>query len=148
MEFNQSNTTFVREVRVQYRGKKKRTSIRSAIDIAAFFRKVMPDNSQEHFMAAYLDSSHSIIGYAVVTTGLANSTQIHPRELYQRAVLLGAVAVIAAHNHPSGSRDPSSADKEMTKKLKAAGEIIDIRLLDHVIVTEDSFFSFNDECLI
>jgi DNA repair protein RadC len=133
----------VREVVVNYRGPKKESVlIDSPATTANLVRKFLPDNSREHFVALYLDGSHRLIGYAVAATGTATKCLVHPRELFQRAILLGAVAVAIGHNHPSGQAGPSADDEKVTKVLKEAGNILGIKVLDHVIVTEDEHFSF------
>lgn len=138
-------TKYVREVRVNYCGPKKApTVVRMPFDIVKFARGVLPDNSREHVIAIYLDGAHQIIGYAVVATGTANACPVHPREVFQRAVLIGAVAVVIAHNHPTGQTEPSAEDEKITKTVKEAGEILGIKLLDHVIVTQASHSSFTE----
>jgi DNA repair protein RadC len=138
-------TKCVREIRVNYRGPKKRQIvIKEPADAAQFIRDVLPDNSREHFVALYLDGAHQVIGFSLISTGTANSCQVHPREIYQRAVLLGSVALVVGHNHPSGQLIPSEEDRRVTKALKSAGEVIGINLLDHVIVNDTGLYSFKD----
>jgi DNA repair protein RadC len=133
----------IREIRVNYRGPKlEPKTIRSAEDAVGFIRKVMPDNSREHFIVLFLDGSHQIVSYAVAFTGTGNSCLVHPREVFQRAVLVGAIAIVASHNHPSGNSEPSEEDRAITVTLKKAGECLGIKLLDHIIVGFDSHYSF------
>jgi DNA repair protein RadC len=113
--------------------------------VAAFIRQVLPDNSREHFLAVYLNAAHKVIAYSVVSTGSANASLVHPREVFQSAVLLGAIAIIAAYSHPSGEVSPSSEDEKVTRQLKEAGSILGIRLLDHVIVSETKQYSFKED---
>ena len=136
-------TTFVREVAVNYRGPRiKFSEVLGAPDaVAKVVRKVLPDNSREHFVAIYLNGAHEVIAYSIVATGLANSCPIHPREIFQPAILSGAVALIVSHNHPSGNTTPSMEDRRVTERLKEAADLVGIRLLDHVIVTDDNFYS-------
>lgn len=142
------NTT-IREVIVKYRTPKTtKTKISSAEDVATFIRKVLPDNSREHFAVLYLDGSNSIIGYAIVFSGSANYCTVSPREIYQHAVLLGACGIVASHNHPSGNTQPSNDDKKVTTKLVEAGRLLDIKMLDHIIVTDSNLYSFNESGLI
>ncbi len=96
---------------------------------------------QEHFIAITLNGANEMIRTRVVTIGLANKTQIHPREIFADAITDRACAVIAAHNHPSGSLVPSEEDIYVTEKLKSAGELIGIELLDHVIFSETGHVS-------
>lgn len=133
---------FIREVRIQYElTGRERFHIRSADDIAAFVRSRMVDNSREQFFALYLDAKHAVASYSLISIGSANATTVHPREVFQRAILTGAVSIAVAHNHPSGSCEPSEADRVMTDRLRQVGEMLSISLLDHVIVSDDSFLS-------
>ena len=135
------NTT-IREVQVQYGRTWEFESFRSPAGVVDFLRKVTPNNSQEHVVAVYLDGGHKPIGYSIVSIGTANSCPIHPRDVYQRAVLLGACAVIIAHNHPTGDVTPSAEDRDVTKKMKEAAIVLGIKLLDHVIFSDTASFSF------
>jgi len=139
---------FIREVRVQYQySQQERFLIGSAEDVARFVRSHLVDNSREQLFALYLDTKHAVVSYSLISIGTANSTVVHPREVFQRAVLAGATAVIVAHNHPSGSCQPSEADRLITKRLREAGEVLGIPLLDHVIVTDDSFYALGADGL-
>jgi DNA repair protein RadC len=140
--------TQVREVIVKYKTKKALTKISGPENSVEFIRKILPDNSREHFVALYLDAAHQVVSYSVLSTGLANSTQVHPREVFQRAVLTGAIAVIIAHNHPSGQTEASADDHKVTKSIKEAAQVLGIKFLDHIIVTDKSSFSFNTHGLI
>ncbi len=97
---------------------------------------------QEHFVVITLDGAHKIIKVHTVTIGLLNRTVVHPREVFFRAIKDFSHAVIIVHNHPSGRVEPSAEDREITQRLKAAGEIIGIEVLDHLIISKDSYFSF------
>jgi DNA repair protein RadC len=137
----------IREVKPKY-GKTKTTKeqVREASQIASLTRSILGSDIdlQEHFLVYHLDGAHQVIGYRTVTIGLVNCCQVHPREVFQSAILDSCVAIIVAHNHPSGSLVPSSADRELTERLVKAGDILGIKLLDHLIVTRESHFSFND----
>lgn len=136
---------FIREAKIKYVGSKlKSETIKDAQHAAKYIREYIGDQMdvQERFVTLYLDGSHQIISIATITTGTVNASMVHPREVYQRAVLLGAVAIIVAHNHPSGSTNPSNEDIFVTKRLKESGEILGIPMLDHVIVTPESYYSF------
>lgn len=139
-------TKIIREVAINYRSEKPlNDTLKGPESVAHFVRAILPDNSREHFIALYLNASHKVIAYSVVSTGTANATLVHPREVYQAAVLLGAIALIVTHNHPSGDVTPSSEDFKVTRQLKEAGEILGIRLLDHLVVAEANYFSFNED---
>lgn len=136
---------FIREVRVNYvTSDKPRSRVSGAVDIADFVRSVLIDNSREQFVAIYLDGSHSAISFSIISIGIANQTLIHPREVFQRAILVGATAMAVAHNHPSGSLEPSTEDISVTIRLKEAGMLLGIQLLDHVIVSDFSFKSLRE----
>ena len=108
------------------------TRIRSPQDAFAAVRHV-GDRNQEHFLVLTLNGAHELIRANLVSIGLVNRTVIHPREVYAPALEDRAAAIIVAHNHPSGNVDPSLDDEEVTDRLKEAGEILGIRLLDHVV---------------
>lgn len=97
--------------------------------------------NQESFMIITLDASSSVIDTHEITKGLLNHSLVHPREVYRKAILDNALSIIAVHNHPSGSQDPSSQDIEITKQIKASGDIIGISLLDHIIITKNGITS-------
>ena len=137
---------FVREGRVNYVPTKiKQFKITGPRDVARFVRSVMVDNSREQFIALYLDGSHSVAAYAIVSIGSANFAQIHPREIFQRAFLVGATAIAIAHNHPSNNEYPSIADINVTKRLIDAAILLGTKLLDHIIVTDESCYSLREE---
>lgn len=96
---------------------------------------------QEHLVALSVDVRHRLIAQKTVTLGLLNETLAHPRELFRDAILNQAHALIVAHNHPSGDLNPSPDDLQLTRRLIEAGEILQIALLDHVIITADTFNS-------
>jgi DNA repair protein RadC len=132
----------IRETVVRYKTLAKvREPIKTAEDIAALFRKLAPNNVQEHVCLFCLDGSHAVVNCSRVFTGTANTATLHPREIFQIAHITGAVAIIVAHNHPSGNLVESHQDRATTRRLKEAGEIMGIPLLDHVIVTDHGFQS-------
>lgn len=103
--------------------------------------KVM-NKTQEHFVVITVNGAHQIIKSHVITMGLVNRTIVHPREVFYPAVKDKAVAIIIGHNHPSGRTEPSMEDVEVTKRIKDAGEIMGIKLLDHIIVSKTGYYSF------
>lgn len=94
------------------------------------------DKKQEHFVVLTLDGANRLISNTVVFQGTLNQSLIHPREIFAKAIEDRAAAVIVAHNHPSGSPEPSSEDVEVTTKLKAAGSLLGIDVLEHIIVSK------------
>lgn len=101
-------------------------------------------SKREHFVAFYLDTRGTLIDRQVVSVGTLDASLVHPREVFEPAVSLHASSIIVAHNHPSGNLEPSAEDREVTDRLNRAGKILGIRLLDHVIVTKDSFVSMKE----
>ena len=133
-----------RSVNVTYGESKPYPTLKNPEEVATFLRSIAPNNSQEHVIVVYLSGSHAPIGYSVVFSGTANSCTLHPREVYQRAVLLGACKIILAHNHPSGSCEPSKEDLLVTKQLREAGKTLAIPLLDHVIFSDTECHSMQE----
>ena len=100
--------------------------------------------SQECLMSVFLDGSNSILGSQLVTKGLANEAQAHPREVFRSAIRENAVSIILVHNHPSGNLTASQADISTTKKMVAASKIIEISILDHLIVSANGHTSMRE----
>jgi DNA repair protein RadC len=100
------------------------------------------DRKQEHFLCASINGANEIINIRVVSIGLVDRAPVHPREVFADALTDRASAVIVAHNHPSGDIKPSANDVEITAQLKAAGSIIGITLLDHIIFNRNGYYSF------
>lgn len=96
----------------------------------------------EHFLVTTLNGANAPIHTYIVTVGLVNRTMVHPREVFWFAIKDMAAAVVIAHNHPSGDMTPSPEDKEITTRLKEAGEILGINVLDHIIFSRKGYFSF------
>ena len=94
------------------------------------------ESKKEHFVAFYLDTQGKVIERQIVSIGTLDASLVHPREVFEPAVSLHAASVIVAHNHPSGSIEPSSEDVEITKRLMHAGKILDISVIDHVVVAK------------
>lgn len=116
------------------------TIIRTAKDVHQYLKE-MHDLPKEYLRGIYLNTHNRVIHSEVLSIGTINSNLIHPREVFKPAIQCGAVAVILAHNHPSGITTPSDSDIEVTKQLVSAGKIIGIHLLDHVILAKNKFQS-------
>lgn len=101
------------------------------------------DKKQEHFVVLSLDGANRLIAKRTITIGTLTSSLVHPREVFADAITDRAASIIVAHNHPSGNLRPSTNDNEITDKLKKTGDIINIKLIDHIIVTKSSYFSIN-----
>jgi DNA repair protein RadC len=100
------------------------------------------DRKQEHFLCASINGANEILNIRVVSIGLVDRTPVHPREVFAEALSDRASAIIVAHNHPAGGLEPSPADIEVTRQLKAAGVVMGIALLDHIIFSRTGYFSF------
>jgi len=103
--------------------------------------------AKEYFISLHLDGKNRINCMDIVSIGSLNQSIVHPREVFKTALLSSAAAIILVHNHPTGDPTPSSEDISITRRLKEAGEIIGIRILDHIIVGED-YLSFVERGLI
>jgi DNA repair protein RadC len=119
--FRNHNVTFVREVALQYRKPRRTPGIDAVVTpakAADFMRRILPDNVREHFLALFLDGCNQVVSYLVAATGSANSCPVAAREIFQAAVVTGAVAVVVGHNHPSGQTIPSAEDESVTQRLR------------------------------
>ncbi len=110
--------------------------------------KELRDLKKEHCVVFFLDSIHQIIKRELVSVGVLNASLVHPREIFEPAIRQAAAEIIVAHNHPSGDKNPSASDVEITRRLSAAGSILGINLIDHVIVVKDGWFSFSESKLL
>jgi DNA repair protein RadC len=102
------------------------------------------DQQKEHFYVMHLDTRSRINMVELVSVGTLTGALVHPRETFRRAVMQGSANIIVAHNHPSGEVDPSDEDTKVTKLLFEAGNILGIKMLDHVIFGKETFFSFRE----
>jgi len=125
-----------------------RKKISSSGDAFEIVQPIIGELPHEEFWIVYLNNSNKIIKFGQISKGGITGTMVDARLVYKEALQIGAVGLILAHNHPSGSLKPSQADILLTKKLKIAGESLDIKVLDHLIVTEKAYFSFADEHLL
>lgn len=100
------------------------------------------DRKQEHFLCATINGANEILNIRVVSIGLIDRSPVHPREVFADALADRAAAIIVAHNHPSGAVEPSHSDISITAQLRAAGEVLGIALLDHIIFNRTGYFSF------
>jgi DNA repair protein RadC len=100
------------------------------------------EQDKEHYYVMHLDSKSKVKMVELVTLGTLNSSLVHPRETFRRAIIAGSATIIIAHNHPSGETEPSIEDTKVTKVMVAAGQLLGIAMLDHIIFTKDKYFSF------
>jgi DNA repair protein RadC len=133
-------------------GRRRRTEdavelikITSSKMIFEIMQPIIGELAHEEFWIVYLNNSNKIISKSQLSKGGITGTLVDVRLVFKTALEMGATALILCHNHPSGTLTPSDADKHITKKLKIAGDSLEIKVLDHLIVTEANYFSFVDE---
>ena len=122
-------------------------TINSAKDAVAQLQELR-NFKKEHFVVLHLNARNQLIHKEIVSIGTLNASLIHPREVFKSAIDNLAASIILAHNHPSGSTEPSEDDLEVTKRLKEAGKILGIEIVDHVIITKNNFSSFQEKGLM
>ena len=125
--------------------KQKGKPIKSAGDVYAYCAPKFSGADKEEFRVLHLDTRNRIIKDEIISIGTLNRSLIHPREVFKSAIKESANSIILVHNHPSGDPEPSEEDKEITKKLFEAGELLNIKVLDHVIVGNGTYYSFNEK---
>jgi len=126
----------------------QRKQITSAEAVFEVMQPIIGDLGHEEFWILYLNNSNKILQKLQLSKGGMTGTLVDVRLAFKNALEVGATSVILAHNHPSGTLKPSEADKQLTRKLKLAGESLDIKVLDHLIVTQKSYFSFANEGIL
>lgn len=126
---------------VRRRVKPEGLKIKFPVDVLPLIRHYC-DRKQEHFICVSINGANEVMSVRVVTIGLINKSHVHPREVFADVISERASAVIIAHNHPVGDLAPSKEDREITAQIKAAGKVLGINLLDHIIFNSKSYFSF------
>lgn len=134
-----------KRVLVSEENKKK---INSPTDVSNYLMKEMGDLKKEHFNIIMLDNKNQVIEVHNVSIGSLNSAIVHPREVFKNAVRRSSASIILAHNHPSGNASPSKEDISITKRLVECGELMGIKVLDHIIVGKKEYFSFKEHNII
>jgi DNA repair protein RadC len=119
--------------------------IHNSADAATALRPFFAGLDREQFLVACLDAKHAIIGVNIVSIGSLTLSIVHPREVFKPSVLLNSSGIICSHNHPSGNPEPSSEDRVLTARLRQAGDLIGITVLDHIVLGDDRTFSFADQ---
>jgi DNA repair protein RadC len=122
--------------------------ITSSAMVFELLQPVIGELPHEEFWILYLNNSNKVIRKIQLSKGGITGTLVDVRLVLKNALAVGATGLVLAHNHPSGTLNPSEADRQLTEKLKVAGESLDIRVLDHLIITETSYFSFADEGIL
>jgi DNA repair protein RadC len=117
-------------------------TIRNPEELASLIKRFLGNTDREVFLAINLSTTNTINSIHVVSIGSLDKTIVHPREVFKAAILSNSSSIALAHNHPSGSLNPSSEDIQITKKLVQCGEILDIKVIDHIIIADDQHLSF------
>ena len=122
--------------------------IKSAKDVFDYASKKLPNKDKEQFVILHLDSRNRIIKDEIISVGTLNASIIHPREVFKSAIKESAASIILFHNHPSGDPTPSKEDNEITHRLFEAGELLNIKVIDHVIIGGEGYWSFKENSTI
>ena len=128
--------------------RKERTRITSSIDIYELFHPLMADLPTEEFWVLLLNRSNRVIDKVRISSGGIDQTTADVRTILREALLARATQMVLIHNHPSGNIQPSQEDKRITERIKGAGRLMNISVIDHVIVTDGAYYSFNDEGIL
>ncbi|HEY0811366.1 MAG TPA: DNA repair protein RadC [Longimicrobiales bacterium] len=126
----------------------ERPRIRGPRDVYELCAPAMLDAKQEEFRVLLLNTQHAVVREVVVTRGTLDASVVHPREVFRAAIVESAAAVVLVHNHPSGDPAPSREDREVTEQLAAAGQLIGISVLDHVVIGDGRYVSFVEAGLL
>jgi DNA repair protein RadC len=120
-------------------------ALRGPQDVFRHFGPRLRRLSQERFVVVLLDGRHRVLGEEMVSQGTLTASLVHPREVFRPALRASAAAVVLVHNHPSGDPTPSAEDRAVTDRLARAGEILGVRVLDHVVVAERGYVSLREQ---
>lgn len=124
------------------------TQVRSSKEIAHYLRHILKDHQHEVFAVLFLNQANKVKNFKIISRGGITGTVADPRVILKQALDEGATSIVLSHNHPSGNLNPSRADQELTQKIKQAAAYFDIKVLDHVIVSDEGHYSFADEGLL
>ena len=144
------NNSNLAEIKITYRNKQKFSEMKkicnsmNAFDLLSSIWSDQIDYKEE-FLVLCLNRSNKALGYSIISSGGISGTVADPKIIFQVALKSNASNIILAHNHPSGNPQPSESDMKLTKKIRQAGEMLDLPVLDHIILTSESYFSFADE---
>ena len=127
----------IRERRPKYRTPR---IVRDARAVADAFAEHFAPLDREHFVVLVLDGKNRVLGFNVVSVGSLTAALVHPREVFKAAILSNAAALILVHNHPSGDPTPSAEDRAITERLRQVGELVGIRVFDHVVIGDEGQF--------
>ncbi len=138
------------EIKITYRNKQKFSEmqkVNSSKDAENVLRSVWSDQLEyrEEFAILCLNRANKVLGYSFISSGGTAGTVADTKVIFQIALKSNASSIILAHNHPSGNKEPSDTDISLTKKIKEAGTVLDIQVLDHLIITSETYYSLADE---
>jgi DNA repair protein RadC len=122
-----------------------RQEIKKPADVFKLLKPLIGDKKKEHFVLLSLDTKNHIINLDTISIGSLNVSLAHPREIFQTAIKNSAATIILAHNHPSGDSSPSDNDLRITKRLSEISKLLGIRLIDHIIIGQNGYYSFSDQ---
>jgi DNA repair protein RadC len=122
--------------------------VKSSSDIAQYLQALLKDYAYEVFAVVFLNRANKINHFEIISRGGITGTVADPRIILKKALEEDATSIVLCHNHPSGNLQPSRADEELTKKIKEAASYFDIKVIDHIIVSEEGFYSFADEGIL
>ncbi|MEO8762754.1 MAG: DNA repair protein RadC [Ginsengibacter sp.] len=125
-----------------------KTFVRSSNELAEYLKTTLKDYPYEVFGVVYLNKGNKINHFEIISKGGMTSTVVDPRIIFKKAFEVEATSIVLCHNHPSGSLKPSRQDEDLTHKIKAAAKYLDIQVIDHLIVSDEGYFSFADEGIL
>jgi DNA repair protein RadC len=125
-----------------------KTQVRSSKELADYLKTALKDYEHEVFAVVFMNRANKINHFQVLSSGGISHTIVDPRIIFKRALEVKATSIVLCHNHPSGNLRPSRQDEALTAKLKEAGTLLDINVVDHLIVSDEGYYSFADEGLI
>lgn len=126
----------------------REVSLNSASSVASYYMEELRHENREKLMLCMFDSQSVLLGEEIISIGTVNASLVSPREIFIRALMQQAVHIILLHNHPSGIPLPSTQDKLVTRRVQECGEMLGIRLSDHIIIGDNQYFSFKEENLL
>ena len=126
----------------------QRTKVTSSKEIEIYLRSILKDHSNEVFAVLFLNQANKVKNFKIMSRGGITGTVADPRIILKQALDEGATSIVLSHNHPSGNLKPSAADQELTYKIKQAASYFDIKILDHIIVSDEGHYSFADEGML
>ena len=116
--------------------------ITNSLQVYNYYRNIIGDKEQEYFCCIYLDSNKKVLESKTLFIGTLNYSMVHPRDIFKEAYIVGAISIICVHNHPSGEIFPSKKDRELTNHLIQIGNIMGIKIDDHIIIGDNKYYSF------